>query len=72
MSELKPCPFCGGSVFYETESFDLKTYYKASIMCRRCGIRVSYHFDVWLTLDCARDIIEQMWNRRVNDGTDKA
>lgn len=60
MAELKPCPFCGGSVrFDETYSF----FSDHVIYCDSCDIVFSLD-------DCTarKDEIAQVWNRRVDNG----
>ncbi len=64
MSELKPCPFCGGKAEYTTNG---KAYW---VTCWGCGARsrITY-FDG----DKGKQIVTDAWNRRQNErtGTDK-
>lgn len=64
MTELKPCPFCGGEAkIYETPTKE--KYWNISkksydILCSECGASmVDFLY---------RDIAISMWNRRVNNG----
>ena len=53
MSELKPCPFCGGKARLD---IDLEWYY---VYCTKCQAQVEG--------DWRAEAIK-MWNRRVEDG----
>lgn len=49
MSELKPCPFCGGKPecgveFYEYESSGGNVLLKAEVWCKRCHIGRAHIF----------------------------
>ena len=68
MTELKPCPFCGGTGHFETHNSDFwqtkegwvdnkMTLY---IGCEDCGCRTFY-------FETAKDAAKA-WNRRANDG----
>ena len=59
MTELKPCPFCGGEAEIEEIYYTfwhLKTYY---VRCTRCGCR---------TMEDNKEYAIQDWNRRINNG----
>ena len=64
MSDLKPCPFCGG------ESMLVNTVALAerckSVMCMRCKAKVN-NFSSYSDERSAELAIEA-WNRRVEDG----
>lgn len=82
MSDLKPCPFCGGDA-YEDACDRLIT-----IGCKPCGYHMSFHglvqseFDTGVPVvynggkisDCewfdskAHERAAEAWNRRANDG----
>lgn len=60
MSDLKPCPFCGGEahlVIRHNEDLSWVRYY---IYCRRCDARSGKH----KTAEHAHN----SWNRRVDNG----
>lgn len=74
MSELKPCPFCGGEATYSTGSLYHK--WTVSVRCRECGARtVAEPFGNNGTLayeqisgdgkEAAREKVAERWNRRV-------
>lgn len=57
--ELKPCPFCGGEAQFGIESGYVK------VSCKECGIstkRLSASVEY-----CAKQLIAETWNRRVNN-----
>jgi len=59
MTELKPCPFCGGeAVYIGTGNNYPKEYWR--VMCKKCFASGIYNE----TKGRAR----QRWNRRVNNG----
>ena len=59
MSELKPCPFCGGEAeAYVSPAKDGWNY----VFCKKCQTSVDNY-------DTAAEAIEA-WNRRANDGLD--
>lgn len=43
MSELRPCPFCGGTNLYITDSYQNNPFFY-NVICKGCGIR-------WISLD---------------------
>ena len=63
MTELKPCPFCGGEAEFRKENG------RFFVSCEngRCNVIVETMTSAsW----CEHDAIEA-WNRRVGDGNDK-
>lgn len=59
MSELKPCPFCGGEARLLPHIFyGLKNTY--GVECSKCGVMTMQFYDT------ERDA-EKAWNRRVKD-----
>lgn len=66
MSELKPCPFCGGEAEHRNEVLRLNGYSRGVkrhyIQCRKCCCR-TIAFD-W---DDEKEMI-RIWNRRVDYG----
>lgn len=54
MSELKPCPFCGGEAGYESTQHKYGVVH--SIYCEECGVE---------TARLSRDEAIEAWNRRV-------
>lgn len=79
MTELKPCPFCGGNkIAYsiKTSTSNFKRIYHAAMYCKNChsyGARVMVH-----PVETNRVVIErnesyeekaiEAWNRRAEDG----
>lgn len=55
MTELKPCPFCGGKAIYDTNG----TAYCA--ICVQCGARCAL---TYFSGKKGKDIIAGRWNRR--------
>lgn len=64
MSELKPCPFCGGKAI-GTPSCKPEWVYE--IKCTDCGAKVK---KLAICPSCARRKAIEAWNRRANDGLD--
>lgn len=63
MTELKPCPFCGGEAFLEP--YRVRKGYEASIQCNQCLCSMST-----ITYDEEETAIESVvkaWNRRVDN-----
>lgn len=70
MTELKPCPFCGGeakAVSYSSVGQDGWIKYAGCVTCFRCYVSVAFS---GLSTDpsAAREKASEAWNRRVNDG----
>ena len=81
MSELKPCPFCGGVAKFSqsgcgTENGSVVLNFRIS--CRKCGatasgaydhvkmnLRDDGHLNIWYD---GRGTSELAWNRRANNG----
>ena len=61
MKELKPCPFCGGEVSIEKNSYLTSSRYY-DIYCERCDFYLIFD-DLFAKEE---DIIEA-WNRRVKE-----
>jgi len=57
VSELKPCPFCGGKVELENHRAYPDTFY--SILCKGCIFRTE-----WIA---PKERVIEAWNRRVNN-----
>ena len=70
MSELKPCPFCGGEasmsqgVSIELEKYNKGQYEYAS--CVKCGAKTTKFF-TYAYGNSARAMAILAWNRRVDD-----
>ena len=71
MSELKPCPFCGGKVrikYYEVDAPFTFTECGYEIRCKPCGIRFKERLSRMPQFDERADEAKQMlierWNRR--------
>lgn len=59
MSELKPCPFCGGEAKLEHD------YIISFVKCVECDVRtVGYHVSPEYSSDARA---AEVWNRRMND-----
>ena len=55
MTELKPCPFCGGTAErHATDGYGVEWY----VMCKDCGCSTMARYR-------GKDI--EAWNRRVNE-----
>lgn len=52
MSELKPCPFCGGEA-------ELKGFTRLWVQCTQCSVQTQ----LYVFMDAA----EEAWNHRVGD-----
>lgn len=67
MTELKPCPFCGGiAETYESEAYNLKTEKEEGpvrffVMCKDCTA---------LVCGLSKKVAVERWNRRVKDDRD--
>ena len=72
MSELKPCPFCGGEAVVKvcdgsgsyitdigTETYRGRDMTHCLVMCKRCGVRTNAHL--------TRRGIFNAWNRRAEN-----
>ena len=67
MSELKPCPFCGGKAEVKKSMFGNNLGY-ALIACKSCGASSK---DFKLSLDfCAVEEATKAWNRRAERSED--
>ena len=62
MTELKPCPFCGGEAAVRWTSFFSA---EARVECGQCGCRTM--FCKSNTSEDARRLAEMLWNRRVGE-----
>ena len=74
MAELKPCPFCGGDVIYETFREEYIGGTKEPIIfCNSCKVMFSIE-DTSPFLKVEEDYkwrkrkTAEAWNRRANDG----
>ena len=66
MTELKPCPFCGGEAELKINSFhgSYKTVY---VICKSCKTRTNNY---GASIDyCAIDRAIELWNRRASNDT---
>jgi Lar family restriction alleviation protein len=62
MSELKPCPFCGGEAEYQ-QFANPKTFYM--VKCTACGCRTEGYDCSLLKTDAENKMIQaEKWNRR--------
>ena len=61
MSELKPCPFCGGEAYF-VRIFSLCPF-QSRVKCRKCGIgTIKYSSPNALDV---KILAREAWNRRV-------
>ena len=64
MTELLPCPFCGG----EAELIHGTAYaedYSSQVQCSKCGAKIK---EIHRAVDyCADEKAAEAWNRRVNN-----
>ena len=63
MTELKPCPFCGGEVIMN--SYPERKGYGAVVECVCCLLQMqTINYD---TEEEAKRKVSEAWNRRAND-----
>ena len=81
MTELKPCPFCGGEAKFFVKYFSergISRGWQFGIYCFKCNLtapKTDYQVEVQLnelgdivTIVDERDKAIEAWNRRVDDG----
>lgn len=84
MSELKPCPFCGGEAKFLIKLHSergITRGWEFGIYCTKCDVttpKTCYKLEVQLNgagqIDITEDERQQAieaWNRRVTDGTER-
>lgn len=66
MTELKPCPFCGG------EADEYEGYYGNGIYCMMCGAMVGepIHEEYRITERVSHERAAKAWNTRTASGDD--
>ena len=65
MTELKPCPFCGGEASLGEKNMG-RGVYGAVVRCTNCGCESKAYS---ARLDwCANEMATEAWNRRAEDG----
>lgn len=69
MSELKPCPFCGGEAEYIERGNEYSGLKETIVRCKSCGtqqvhkwVRMKFDFEK------VRQLTEHDWNRRTEVG----
>lgn len=67
MSELKPCPFCGGEPVFHEASQISETWFVASVNCRSCCAQVVSRGMETKTAEMANESAIAAWNKRVID-----
>lgn len=65
MTELKPCPFCGGKPEYTDDYYSNGTNYH-NVFCTECGAGSAY-ISGFNTKNARNQVIEA-WNRRALRG----
>jgi predicted nucleic-acid-binding Zn-ribbon protein len=68
MTELKPCPFCGGRGYFERidmantewESFAKQPRYWYCVCCKKCRLKQPGYYR-------SKDEAIRLWNRRVKE-----
>ena len=64
MSELKPCPFCGGEATSSEKTTDPKNTFEFGwIGCQQCRCFINY-----INNSRGKKQAEDAWNRRVGEG----
>lgn len=61
MSELKPCPFCGGQAEIRKTTIPKTIATGAFVQCEKCGARTR------CVIDLGEEYVIRIWNRRVNN-----
>jgi Lar family restriction alleviation protein len=57
MTELKPCPFCGGKASYDNDVGNNDEYFVEWVECQECGIQTPRRR--W-----SNESLTSFWNRR--------
>lgn len=70
MTELKPCPFCGGKAMFLDMDDSGDPF--VIVLCGKCGIRTQkfYYYEELndiSRLDLAKTRASEKWNRRTNN-----
>lgn len=71
MTELKPCPFCGGEAYYRTPQHEKGTAFDIMMIeCKKCGAS-PYAVSVYENASDSdkKTVIAEYWNRRAENGT---
>jgi Lar family restriction alleviation protein len=66
MTELKPCPFCGGEALYGEAIVEGTTTHSYSVICSKCGIGIFKPWtsgDTWEPFTSEKEA-RKAWNRR--------
>lgn len=75
MTELKPCPFCGGKAMLS--DVDDRDDPFVIVLCEKCGIQTPklYYYDPISGINCldlAKTRVSEKWNRRINNDAERA
>jgi len=68
MTELKPCPFCGGEA--KTGIDNDAGRFRAFAYCTKCGARVEYKPEGFKRLREMVEEVAEIWNKRVGEQND--
>lgn len=64
MTELKPCPFCGGAAELKTREYAMVGHkQQAYVICKTCGVTSAYFSEN--IAYCANEKAIEAWNRRL-------
>lgn len=76
-NNLKPCPFCGGTAIVENSKIDCYfayTEFDVTVKCTCCGANINKKWiktNHPLLVSSNADTVYDLWNRRVNNGSNK-
>ena len=63
MTELKPCPFCGGEAYIKEES-DSFSFIQYVARCKNCLVEVRVDTDMTKSFEYNRQKVIEKWNNR--------
>lgn len=65
MTELKPCPFCGGEAYIKEEC-DSFSCYSYVARCKKCLVEVRTDLDMTKDVNYNKERAIEAWNKRPN------